>query len=106
MSDKRTIELLMELDVNTPTVSDSVKLTKTVEANFVPQHGMVVMVDEIPFRVKTIALAGLSGLKHVAFPITTKGIKFASKNKDTDKGKEWFQSRVHHFQKLGWSNQT
>ena len=105
MSDKRTIELLMELDVNTPSVSDSAKLTKTVEANFVPQHGMVVMVDEIPFRVKTIALAGLSGLKHVAFPITTKGIKFASKNKDLDKGKEWFQSRVQHFHKLGWSNQ-
>ena len=87
MSDKRTIELLMELDVNTPSVSDSAKLTKTVEANFVPQHGMVVMVDEIPFRVKTIALAGLSGLKHVAFPITTKGIKFASKNKDLEIGR-------------------
>lgn len=106
MSDKRTIELLMELDVHTPNAADSAKLTKTVEANFVPQHGMVVMIDEIPFRVKTVALAGLSGLKHVAFPITTKGIKFASKNKDSDKGREWFQSRVQHFQKLGWSQQN
>ena len=102
MSDKRTVELNMELELRSREQSDVLKLTKVVEANFVPQHGMVLMVDEIPFRVKTLALANLSGLKHVAYPVTTKGIKFISRN-DNSKGKDWFVSRSEHFKKLGWS---
>lgn len=101
MSDKRPIELSMELELRSREDNELLKLTKVVEANFVPQHGMVVMVDEIPFRVKTISLAGLSGLKHVAYPVTTKGIKFMSRN-DGTKGKDWFSSRTEHFKKLGW----
>ena len=66
MSDKRTIELNLDLELRGREEHQSSTLVKTVEANFVPQHGMVVMVDEIPFRVKTVALANLSGLKHVA----------------------------------------
>lgn len=103
MSDKRTVELTMELELRSREQSDVLKLTKVVEANFVPQHGMVLMVDEIPFRVKTLALANLSGLKHVAYPVTTKGIKFVSRN-DNAKGKDWFASRSEHFKKLGWSS--
>lgn len=101
MSDKRPIELNMELELRARQDNDVLKLTKVVEANFVPQHGMVVMVDEIPFRVKTLALANLNGLTHVAYPVTTKGIKFISRN-DSHKGKEWFTSRSEHFKKLGW----
>ncbi len=101
MSDKRPIELNMELELRARQDNDVLKLTKVVEANFVPQHGMVVMVDEIPFRVKTLALANLNGLTHVAYPVTTKGIKFISRN-DSQKGKEWFTSRSEHFKKLGW----
>jgi hypothetical protein len=101
MSDKREIELNLDLELRAREDNEVLKLTKTVEANFVPQHGMVVMVDEIPFRVKTVALANLSGLKHVAFPVTTKGIKFISRN-DTEKGKQWFSSRSEHFKRLGW----
>lgn len=101
MSDKRPIELNMELELRAREDNDVLKLTKVVEANFIPQHGMVVMVDEIPFRVKTLALANLNGLKHVAYPVTTKGIKFISRN-DSQKGKEWFTSRSEHFKKLGW----
>ena len=101
MSDKRPIELNMELELRARQDNDVLKLTKVVEANFIPQHGMVVMVDEIPFRVKTLALANLNGLTHVAYPVTTKGIKFISRN-DSQKGKEWFTSRSEHFKKLGW----
>ena len=101
MSDKRPIELNMELELRSRDENSVLKLVKVVEANFVPQHGMVVMVDEIPFRVKTMALVGLSGLKHVAYPVTAKGIKFVSRN-DSSKGKEWFASRSEHFKKLGW----
>jgi hypothetical protein len=104
MSDKRPIELNMELELNyleDDKHNELLKLTKTVEANFVPQHGMVVMFDEIPFRVKTVALANLSGLRHVAYPMTTKGVKFISRNV-SQKGKEWFASRSEHFKKLGW----
>jgi hypothetical protein len=101
MSDKREIELNLDLELRAREDNEVLKLTKTVEANFVPQHGMVVMVDEIPFRIKTVALANLSGLKHVAFPVTTKGIKFISRN-DTEKGKQWFSSRSEHFKRLGW----
>ena len=79
MSDKREIELNLDLELRARQDNEVLKLIKTVEANFIPQHGMVVMVDEIPFRVKTIALANLNGLKHVAFPVTTKGIKFISR---------------------------
>jgi len=101
MSDKRTIELNMELELRAHSDNEVLNLTKVVETNFIPQHGMVVMVDEIPFRVKTVALANLSGLKHVAYPVTTKGIKFISRN-NSEKGKEWFVSRSEHFKKLGW----
>jgi hypothetical protein len=101
MSDKRTIELNLDLELRGREDHQNQTLVKTVETNFVPQHGMVVMVDEIPFRVKTIALANLNGLKHVAYPVTTKGIKFISRN-DSDKGRTWFDSRSEHFKKLGW----
>lgn len=101
MSEKKTIELNMELELRARDENNLLKLVKVVEANFVPQHGMVVMVDEIPFRVKTLALVGLSGLKHVAYPVTTKGIKFISRNEST-KGKDWFTARTEHFKKLGW----
>ena len=102
MSEKRPIELNLELELRSREQNEVLKMSKTVEANFVPQHGMVVMVDEIPFRIKTLALANLSGLKHVAYPVTTKGIKFISRN-DSSKGKDWFSSRTEHFKKLGWS---
>jgi len=105
MSDKRTIELNLDLELRGREDHQSVILIKSVETNFVPQHGMVVMVDEIPFRVKTVALANLSGLKHVAYPVTTKGIKFISRN-DSEKGREWFNSRSQHFTKLGWKPAT
>lgn len=102
MSDKRVIELNMELELRAHQEQQLLKLVKNVEANFVPQHGMVVMVDDIPFRVKTLALPGLTGLKHVAFPVTTKGIKFVVRG-DATRGKDWFSSRTEHFKKLGWS---
>jgi hypothetical protein len=105
MSDKRQIELNLDLELRGREDQQGLSLVKTIEANFVPQHGMVVMVDEIPFRVKTIALANLSGLKHVAYPVTTKGIKFISRN-DSEKGREWFSSRSEHFKKLGWKPAT
>lgn len=101
MTEKRPIELSMELELRSREQNELIKLTKVVEANFVPQHGMVVMVDEIPFRVKTLSLPGLTGLKHVAYPVTTKGIKYISRN-DSTKGKEWFGTRSEHFKKLGW----
>ena len=103
MSDKHTVELNIELELRSRDQNDVAKFSKNVETNFVPQHGMVVMIDDIPFRVKTIALANLSGLKHVAYPVTTKGIKFVSRN-DNSKGKDWFTSRLEHFKKLGWKS--
>ena len=101
MSDKYKVELNIELELRSRDQNDMVKFSKDIETNFIPQHGMVVMIDEIPFRVKTIALANLSGLKHVAYPVTTKGIKFVSRS-DNSKGKDWFSSRTEHFKKLGW----
>ena len=47
----------------------TVRLVKTVYAGFVPQHGMEIMDTEIFFRVRTTALAGLQGLRHVAIPL-------------------------------------
>jgi len=99
MSDKSVVELILDLELRSPVANEILKLTKSIEANFVPQHGMVIMVDEIPFRVKTVALANLSGLKHVAFPVTDKGVKFVSRN---DKGTEWLSGRTEHFKRLGW----
>ena len=42
MSDKREIELNLDLELRARQDNEVLKLTKTVEANFVPQHGVCV----------------------------------------------------------------
>lgn len=103
MSDKYTIELSLEMRNSADYgYIDNVYLTKNVEANFVPQHGMTIMIDEIPFKIKTIALAGLSGLSHVGYPV--KGdwhLDFTTRNV-SQRSKSQFQDRLNFFLKNGW----
>lgn len=113
MSSKQPIELIVEIKFqNNSEIEMLTKLQKTVEANFVPQHGMEILVDGIPFRVKTIALAGLSGLKHVAYPVNERSTTFVNRNsfgsktvslsENNNKAINQYNNAVEQFRKNGW----
>jgi hypothetical protein len=110
MSDKTQIELQIDLVnyINETKSATDYRLTKTVSANFIPQHGMQIIVDDIIFVIRTIALAGLTGLKFAAAPYKTK-YGFVGQNKQvlfrishSLPDEIWMQERISHFKKLGW----
>lgn len=113
MSNKQPIELIVEVKFQNNSETEKLtKLQKTVEANFIPQHGMEILVDGIPFRVKTIALAGLSGLKHVAYPVNDRSMTFVNRNnfgsksvsltENNSKAINQYNNTIDQFRKNGW----
>lgn len=113
MSDKHPIELNVEIKFQNNSETEKLtRLQKMVEANFVPQHGMEILIDGILFKVKTIALAGLSGLKHVAFPLSDRNSTFVNRSafnnrsanlsENTSKVLNQYNSAVEAFRKNGW----
>ncbi len=102
MSSKTQLELNVDITNDSHKDIKRVRLRKYVEANFVPQHGMEIVDSGVIFQVKTIALAGLSGLKHVAFPshITENRHLFSRTREPNEK---WLSDLVNQFKNQGWS---
>jgi hypothetical protein len=101
--DRFPLELAIEISGKYKTPQ---RMTKTVYAQFVPQHGMEIMDTEIIFRVKTMALAGLQALKHTASPLQ-KGRWVEGSRKVVTKlfptNDEEFVQSVEFFTKQGWT---
>lgn len=105
-NDRVPLELSLEIEMDTRKSIQRVRMTKTVYAGFIPQHGMEILDSEILFRVKTIAMAGLQTLKHSASPLrqgrnqVQGSYKVVSKlhPRDEDSLKE----SIEFFTKKGW----
>lgn len=82
-----------------------VRLTKTLYAGFIPQHGMQILDTEIFFRVTTIATAGLQNLIHTATPLH-KGNFIQGNRKIVSKlfpkNDQQFRESIEFFTKNGW----
>jgi hypothetical protein len=105
-TDKTPLELTLDIELQGATRSGRLRLTKTVYAGFVPQHGMELMDTEIFFRVRTTALAGLTGLKHTAIPLRSG--KFIEGNRKIisklfPKDEALLQEAIEFFTKQGWT---
>lgn len=121
MSDKHTIDLSIDITLMTESKSRSWKphgtsrtwhgvesvivMTKIITTNFVPQHGMNIMVDGSLFQVQTIALAGFSGLKHVAHPVSSPNGPNLNTGFFTS-NKALFKTECTKYIKNGWSSTT
>lgn len=104
-NDKVPLELNLDIELNSLSRNNRVRLVKTVYAGFVPQHGMELMDTEIFFRVRTTALAGLTGLKHTAIPLRSG--KFIEGNRKIitklfPKDEAMLQETIEFFTKQGW----
>lgn len=112
MSEKYPIEMEIQL-VSKYSGSELHFLRKTVFANFVPQHGMEIFDSGMIFKVKTIALAGLMGLRYFANLKLNKKDKVpegdwnsVSKLKiDTDNKEKTLEESVKYFKKYGWESE-
>ena len=105
-TDKTPLELTLDLELEGVTRSRRLRLTKTLYAGFTPQHGMELMDTEIFFRVRTTALAGLTGLKHTAIPLRSG--KFIEGNRKIisklfPKDEAMLQDSIEFFTKQGWT---
>lgn len=101
MSNKTQLELNLELRVDSHDNKTAVKMRKYVETGFVPQHGMEIIDSGIAFRVKSIAMAGLQELKHVANPDYRSPQGLVRYTKITDE--KWLSDKVNSFKNQGWS---
>jgi hypothetical protein len=104
-NDKIPLELNLDIELDSSYRNNRVRLVKTVYASFVPQHGMELMDTEIFFRVRTTALAGLTGLKHTAIPLRFG--KFIEGNRKIisklfPRDEALLQEAVEFFTKQGW----
>lgn len=105
-NDRIPLELNLEIEMDTTRNIQRVRMTKTVYAGFIPQHGMEILDSEIVFRVKTIALAGLQSLKHSATPLRQGrgqiqgSYKVVSKLRPRDE--DTLRESVEFFTKKGW----
>jgi hypothetical protein len=101
MSNKTQLELNLEIRVDGHDNKTAVKMRKYVETGFVPQHGMEIIDSGIVFRVRSIAMAGLSELKHVANPDfrNPQGLTRMSRTAD----EKWLSDKVNSFKNQGWS---
>lgn len=102
--DKIPLELSIEV-VGMGQYKVPTRLTKTLYAGFIPQHGMQILDTEIFFRVTTIALAGLQSLRHTASPLVKN--KFVQGDrKVTSKlfpgDDQQFRDSIEFFTKNGW----
>ena len=104
MTNKSQLELNLELRVDSHDNKTTVKMRKYVETGFIPQHGMEIIDSGIAFRVKSIAMAGLQELKHVANPDyrSPQGlVRFTGFTKAPDE--KWLSDKVNSFKNQGWS---
>lgn len=101
MSNKTQLELNLEIRVDAHDNKTAVKMRKYVETGFIPQHGMEIVDSGIIFRVKSIAMAGLQELKHIANPDfrTPQGLTRMSRTADT----KWLSDKIDSLKKQGWS---
>lgn len=101
-SDKIPLELSIEV---MGSYKMPVRLSKTLYAGFIPQHGMQIMDTEIVFRVTTIALAGLQNLRHTASPLMKNNFVQGDRKTTTKlfpKDDEQFRDSIEFFTKNGW----
>jgi hypothetical protein len=101
MTNKSQLELNLELRVDSHDMKTTVKMRKYVETGFIPQHGMEIIDSGIAFRVKSIAMAGLQELKHVANPDyrSPQGLVKITRAPD----EKWLNEKVNSFKNQGWS---
>lgn len=106
MSDEK-IPLQLSLEISSPQFLPqlTMKLSKILYAGFVPQHGMEIVDTEIIFRVRTIALAGLSAARYTANP-SRSGKWIEGNRKVTSKlfpkNETQFREAIEFFKKQGW----
>lgn len=101
-TDKVPLELSLEIAGKS---RFPIRLTKTLYAGFVPQHGMELLDTEIFFRVRTTALAGLHSLKHTANPLTKNNFIEGNRkitSKLFPKNDEELKESIEFFTKQGW----
>ena len=72
-----------------------------MEASFVPQHGMEILDSGIVFRVKTIPLAGLSGITHVAHPLPQENKRLFLRSEQPNE--KWLNECLSTLKSQGWS---
>ena len=101
MSNKTQLELNLEIRVDGHDNKTTVKMRKYVETGFIPQHGMEIIDSGIVFRVKSIAMAGLLELKHVAIPDFRNPQGLARMTRTADE--KWLSDKVNSFKNQGWS---
>jgi hypothetical protein len=101
MSEKTQLEFSVELINDTRAGQKRIKLRKYMEASFVPQHGMEILDSGIVFRVKTIPLAGLSGLMHVAHPLPQENKRLFLRSEQPNE--KWLNECVNTLKNQGWS---
>lgn len=104
-SDKVPLELVLEIGGINENYNMPTRLVKVLYAGFIPQHGMQVMDTEIFFRVTTIALAGLQGLRHTASPLVKNN--FIQGDRKTvlklfPRNDNEYRDSVEFFIKQGW----
>lgn len=102
MSDKTQIEFTLEIVEDTRDGIKKVRMRKYMYANFVPQHGMEIVDSGVIFKVKSIALAGLSGLSHVAIPEHIRQNSHLHRRANY-KDEKWLANLVVTFKNQGWS---
>ena len=101
MSEKTQLEFLVEIINDTRSGQKRVKLRKYMEAAFVPQHGMEILDSGIVFRVKTIPLAGLSGITHVAHPLPQENKRLFLRSEQPNE--KWLNECLNTLKSQGWS---
>lgn len=101
MSNKTQLELNLEVRADSHEMKTTVKMRKYVETGFIPQHGMEIIDSGIAFRVKSIAMAGLQELKHIANPDyrSPQGLVRITRTHD----EKWLNEKVNSFKNQGWS---
>ena len=103
--DRTPLELKLEISNPKFLPQLAIKMSKTLYAGFVPQHGMEIVDTEIIFKVKTIPLAGLSSAIYIANPIRNgKWIEGNRKviGKLFPRDEKQFKESVDFFSKEGW----
>lgn len=101
MSEKTQLEFSVEIINDTRSGQKRIKLRKYMEAGFVPQHGMEILDSGILFRVKSIPLAGLTGLTHIAYPSPQENKRLFLRSEQPNE--KWLNECVNSLKVQGWS---
>lgn len=102
MSDKTQLEFNLEIVEDTRNGLKKVRMKKYMYANFIPQHGMEIVDSGVIFKVKSIALAGLSGLTHVALPEHIRQNSHLHR-RSNHPDEKWLVNLVNSFKNQGWT---